>query len=89
PAQQYRISFDDGSHTDADYAYPEKKVLVFIDGMGLGLHGDPQRRQRDRILRAKARMAGYQVVEITAEALQDDGSLAVHLGEIAVYLGEG
>ncbi len=88
-AQQYRVAFDDGSHTDADYAYPEQKVLVFIDGMGPGLHGDPQRRQRDRILRAKARMAGYQVVEITAEALQDDGSLVVHLGEIAVYLGEG
>lgn len=87
-AQQYRVAFDDGSYTDADYAYPEQKVLVFIDGMGAGLHGDPQRRQRDRLLRAKARMKGFQVVEITAEALQDEGSLAVHLGEIAVYLGE-
>jgi hypothetical protein len=27
------------------------------------------------------------VVEITAEALQDDGSLAVHLEELALFLG--
>lgn len=45
------------------------KVLVFIDGMGENLHGDPNRRQRVRILRAKACMAGFQFVEITAGAL--------------------
>jgi hypothetical protein len=28
----------------------------------------------------------YQVVEITAEALRDNASLAVHLEEIALYL---
>jgi len=32
-------------------------------------------------------MKGYQVVEITAEALQDEGSLAFHFDELAVYLG--
>jgi len=86
PAQQFRVSFDDGSYTDADWAYPEKKVLVFIDGMSEKLHGDPKRRARDKLLRAKARMKGFSVVEVTAEALRDEGSLAVHLGELAVYL---
>ncbi len=87
PAAQYRVSFDDGSYTDADWAYPEHKVLVFIDGMGRDLHGDPARQRRDRLLRAKAKMKGYQVVEITAEALQDEGSLALHLEELGLYLG--
>jgi hypothetical protein len=88
PVSQHRVGFDDGSYTDADWAYPDKKVLVFIDGMGPRLHGDPERRRRDRLLRAKARMKGWQVVEITAEALQDSGSLAVHLEELALFLGE-
>ncbi|NMC72417.1 MAG: DEAD/DEAH box helicase [Myxococcales bacterium] len=89
PAQQFRVSFEDGSYTDADWAYPDRKVLVFIDGMSAALHGDPRRRARDKLLRAKARLKGFQVVEITAEALQDEGSLAVHLEELAMYLGEG
>lgn len=87
PAQQYRVSFDDGSHTDADWAYPDKKVLVFIDGMSEKLHGDPRRRARDKLLRAKTRMRGFHVVEMTAEALRDEASLAVHLEELAMYLG--
>jgi len=33
-------------------------------------------------------MKGYRVVEITAEALHDETSLAVHVGEVAMYLGE-
>jgi len=86
PAQQFRVSFEDGSHTDADWAYPEQRVLVFIDGMSERLHGDAERRRRDRRLRAKARMKGFQVVEITAEALGDEASLAVHLEELATYL---
>jgi very-short-patch-repair endonuclease len=80
------VSFDDGSYTVADWAYPEQKVLVFIDGMSKHLHGDPDRRRRDKLLRAKARMKGYQVVEITAEALQDQGSLAVHFEELTLFL---
>ena len=31
-------------------------------------------------------MQGWRVVEITAEALRDRTSLAVHLDELAVYL---
>ena len=87
PKSQYRVKFDDGSYTDADWAYPDKEVLVFIDGMGPKLHGDPKRAQRDKLLRAKARMRGYQVVVVTAEGLQDETSLAGHFEELAMYLG--
>ena len=87
PVAQQRVSFDDGSYTQADWAYPDSKVLVFIDGMSAELHGDPAQQQRDRLLRAKARLKGWQVLEITAEALDDEGSLAVKLQELAIYLG--
>ena len=87
PVAQQRVSFDDGSYTLADWAYPDSKVLVFIDGMSADLHGDPAQQQRDRLLRAKARLKNWQVLEITAEALDDDGSLAVKLQELAIYLG--
>ena len=55
--------------------------------MSADLHGDPAQQQRDKLLRAKARFKGWQVLEITAEALDDDGSLAVKLQELAIYLG--
>ena len=87
PVSQQRVNFDDGSYTLADWAYPDNKVLVFIDGMSTDLHGDPAQQQRDRLLRAKARLKNWQVLEITAEALDDDGSLAVKLQELAIYLG--
>lgn len=88
PASQFRLSFDDGSYTDADWAYPDKNVVVFIDGMSSKLHGDPRTCKRDRLLRAKARLKGFHVVQITAEALKDEGSLSVHLEELALYLGD-
>ena len=87
PSSQLRVNFDDGSHTLADWAYPDQKVLVFIDGMGPDLHGDPNQSRRDRLLRVKARLKGWQVVEITAEALDDQGSLALKLEELAMLLG--
>ena len=87
PVGQHKVAFGDGSYTLADFAYPEQNVLVFIDGMSEAIHGNPAQQKKDRLLRAKARMKGWNVVEITAEALDDDESLAVHLEEIAVYLG--
>ena len=81
-AAQYRVDLD-GDATVADYAWPEKKVLIFIDGMPTGLHGDPRQSAVDRMRRAKARLKGWRVVEITAEALKDAGAMAVHLQEIA------
>jgi very-short-patch-repair endonuclease len=87
PVQQYRVDVGDGRYTLADWAYPEKKVLVFIDGMSRGLHGDPERRLRDNRVRAIARMRGFQVLVLTAQELTDEGALSIRLEELAVYLG--
>jgi hypothetical protein len=54
--------------------------------MSRKLHGDPDKMRKDKLARAKLKMKGFHVVEITAEALQDAASVAMHLEEIAVYL---
>ena len=71
----------------ADFAWPEKQVLIFIDGTSLHLHGNPDRARKDRQKRRQARMLGWLVVEITAQSLRDETALALHLEEIADYLG--
>ena len=88
PESQFKVDLGAGSYTIADFAYPEQKVLVFIDGMSKKLHGDPDRQRKDKVARAKLKMKGFHVVEITAEALQDDGCVAMHLEEIGIYLGQ-
>ncbi len=89
PTSQHCVELGGGDRTVADWAYPERKVLVFVDGTSPQLHGDPERRRLDRLRRAKARALGWRVVEITAQGLRDSASLSVHLEEIAVYLESG
>jgi hypothetical protein len=72
--------------TERPWAYPDKKVLVFIDGMGPTLRGDTKGAPCDAPLCANARMKGYQVVVITAEGLQDETSLAGHFEELAMHV---
>jgi hypothetical protein len=86
-AAQLRVGPGGGDVTVAAWAWPDRKVLGFIDGMSPALHWSPEQRRLDRLRRAKARMQGWRVVEITAEALRDKTSLAVHPDELAVYLG--
>ena len=42
---------------------------------------------KDKIIRAKLRAKGWNVVGIAASALKDDSALALHLTELAIYLG--
>lgn len=87
PETQYKISLTDGSYSVADFAYPEKNVLIYIDGMHPELHGNPEQRHRDKIKRAKLKMMNYLVLEITAASLNDKAIVAGFLSELAVYLG--
>jgi very-short-patch-repair endonuclease len=87
PKSQYRVELPGGSFTVADYAYPDEKVLIFIDGMSKSLHGDPNQQRKDKLQRAKAKMLGYQVIALSAEDLKDETALALVLDELTVYLG--
>lgn len=86
PQAQYRVELGT-NYTVADFAYPEQKVLIFIDGMSASLHGNPEQRRKDKIKRTQAKMQGFQVVEISAEGLKDHMNVANMLTELALYLG--
>ena len=86
PAQQFKVDLGGTDYTVADWAWPEKKILVFIDGTSTSLHGDPEQAKKDKLKRAKARMKGYQVVVVTNADLKDDTAMSGHFQEIAVYL---
>lgn len=87
PENQHRVDLGDGSFTVADYAYVSQRVLIYVDGMGESLHGNPEQQRRDRVTRAKLRMMGYKVIEITAVSLNDSSAIDACLEELAVYLG--
>ncbi|MCG2766883.1 MAG: DEAD/DEAH box helicase [Anaerolineae bacterium] len=89
PEQQYTVDLGGGTITTPDYAYPNKKVIVYIDGMSKKLHGDPQQAAEDTLQRAKARMLGYHVLEVAAQGLKDHVYTASKLEELAIYLGFG
>jgi len=79
-------------HVANQYAHPLLNRYQAIDlPQGLRLpvtleHTAPP-RARPQMRRAKARLKGWRVVEIAAEALADSGAMAVHLGEVASVLG--
>lgn len=83
--KQYNVRMPDGSLTRADFAWPEQRVLVYIDGMTW--HGSPERQRDDHIIRIKLRNAGYQIVELTARELSDTVTINRALDELAIYLG--
>ena len=83
---QYAVELGGGSLTVADYAYAAAKVLIFVDGMSPALHGNPVQQRKDRLQRAKAKMQGYQVVELTAQEMGDGTAVGLKLDELALFL---
>jgi len=86
PQEHQYIDLGGGSGIEADYVYPDEKILIFIDGMSRRLHGDPKRRNYDRLQRSKAEMQGYKIVETSAEGLKDKTYLAHVLNRLAIFL---
>ena len=86
PRKQYQVTLHDGTSSVADFAYPDDRILIYVDGMSQKIHGSAHQQRKDVILRAKLRNAGYQVVEITAASLDDRTVVNAKLDEIAVYL---
>ncbi|MDO9537689.1 MAG: helicase-related protein, partial [Thermoplasmata archaeon] len=77
------IPQEDGLDMEADYYYPEQRVIVVIDGLSIGIHGNSERQQKDQLQRAKARMKRYHVLELSAKGLKDDTYIRGKLEELA------
>jgi len=83
---QYRVELNNGNYTVADFAWTEKRILIYVDGTSLQLHGNPQTALQDARKRAMLKMQGWHVVEISFQAMDDEQAIALKLGEISVYL---
>ncbi|HFC97911.1 MAG TPA: DUF1998 domain-containing protein, partial [Thermosulfurimonas dismutans] len=87
PVPQFEVVLGGTQKTIADFAYPDQRILIYIDGLSEGIHGNPVRRQKDKLLRAKAQVKGYRILEIPAEALHDKKTmLADYLDILSDYL---
>ncbi|MBU0609077.1 MAG: hypothetical protein KKI08_14420, partial [Armatimonadetes bacterium] len=86
PQAQYAFDLGDGASTVMDFAWPDQKIAVYIDGMSTALHGNKQQQLKDTIIRAKLAGLGWRVVPIAANALKDETALAGHLTALAVHL---
>ncbi|MEQ8192038.1 MAG: helicase-related protein [Candidatus Eremiobacterota bacterium] len=85
---QYKVELGGGSFTVADFAYPDEKILIFIDGLSKKIHGNPEQRRKDTLLRAKAELKGFHVVEISKQGLEDEEILSLILDKISIYLNK-
>jgi hypothetical protein len=87
PPEDHQISeLQNNVQLEADYFYPQEKVIILVDGMSRRLHGGDKQKKKDAMKRALARRAGYQVVVITAQGIHDDAELPQFLAELAVAL---
>ncbi len=79
PVPQFEVILGGSQKTIADFAYPDQRIPIYIDGLSEGIHGNPLQPQKDKLLRAKAQAKGYRILEIPAEALHDKTMLADYL----------
>jgi hypothetical protein len=77
PAKQYPISDGSGpAFTVADFAFPEKRVAIYVDGVAFHT-GD--RKRRDKAIEARLQSMGkpWMVVRIKAREAYRDGEMVV------------
>lgn len=86
---QYKVNLN-GSFTVSDFAFigdtPQKSILIYVDGLSIQIHGNPEAQKRDKLNRAKLRMQGYNVIEISARGLKDETNLELFFQELNLYL---
>lgn len=63
-----------------------KGVCIYLDGLSVEIHGNPEIAERDRAIRTHLRNTGYEVIEIPVSHLEDREQMAVHFSRLANYL---
>ncbi len=70
-------------HHDAD-----EGVCIYLDGLSGHLHGDPATAAKDAQIRTWLRNNGYEVIEIAASELSDQGAMTRYFRRLAGYLND-
>jgi hypothetical protein len=70
----------------APHHQPGEGVCIYLDGLSGHLHGNPATADRDTRIRTWLRNNGYDVIEIAASDLHDDGAMTRHFARLAGYL---
>ena len=69
------------AHHEAD-----EGVCIYLDGLSAHIHGNTATADRDRTIRAWLRNLGWDVIEIAASDLHDEGAMQRHFKRLAGYL---
>ena len=69
------------AHHEAD-----EGVCIYLDGLSAHIHGNAATADRDRTIRAWLRNIGWDVIEIAASDLHDEGAMQRHFKRLAGYL---
>jgi len=69
-----------------DFHAPDEGVVLYLDGLSAGLHGNQGTATHDRAIRDWLRNNGYDVIEISAVELDDPAAMQRHFRRLAGYL---
>lgn len=69
-----------------DFHEADEGVVVYLDGLSAGLHGNPLTAARDAEMRSWLRSNGYEVIEIAANELDDAAAMQRHFRRLAGML---
>jgi len=70
----------------ASHHGPDEGVCIYLDGLSGHLHGHAATADRDRAIRTWLRNNGWDVIEIAASDLFDEGAMQRHFRRLAGYL---
>ena len=71
----------------AEHHEQDERVCIYLDGLSRHLHGNPETAGRDRSIRDWLRNHGYEVIEISANELDDEDAMVRHFRRLANYPG--
>lgn len=66
----------------------DEGVCIYMDGLSKHIHGNSETAERDRRIRDWLRNNGYEVIEIPASELYDEGAMTRHFRKLAGYLSK-
>ena len=63
------------------------RIAIYLDGLSKDIHGSPEVRENDHMIRTILRSMGVDVIEIAATELDDPRMMSLHLNAIGIAMG--